>query len=308
MVSISLCDRVEYRIFNMLKTVLNSKEVKEKLLKVFPKIPLKLKPKKEILAPPITNRYGLVGTAFDYLLRFYLKRINPKASERRWVAELAAMKLTSSNKPLHKKVENIVSEAKKTYAQYLKSGKMSKKLFRASILLAQIDPILRAGFIDENLGKVDDRDIKDLKKLVSIIPQNLFKSKKLTILNPTFGKASILVGGADADLVIDNTLIEIKTTKDLKLRREWFHQIIGYYILSKIGGIGGASSKHKISKLGIYFSRYGELYTITVKTLINERKLSSLIKLFRKVAEEKLIMPNAVYNEEDGKIHFIPSS
>ncbi len=289
----------------MFKTVLNNREVKEKIFKEFPKIPFKLKLEKEILAPPITNHYGLVGTAFDYLLRFYLKRINPKAIERRWVAESAAMKLTSSNKPLLKKVENIVSEAKKTYAQYLKSGKMNKKLFRSSILLAQLDTLYRTGY-KKNIGNVDDRDIKDLKKLVSVIDPKLFKAKKITILNPTFGEGSEIVGGADADLVIDTTLIEIKTTKNLKLRREWFHQIIGYYILSKIGGIDGASSKHKISKLGIYFSRYGELYTITVKTLINERKVLSLIKSFRNIAEKiTSIKEWRVEEGEDGKLHLI---
>jgi hypothetical protein len=28
-----------------------------------------------ILAPPLTESYGLVGTAFDYLLRFYLEKL-----------------------------------------------------------------------------------------------------------------------------------------------------------------------------------------------------------------------------------------
>ena len=136
----------------------------------------------------------------------------------------------------------------------------------------------------------------------------MFKAKKIIVLNPTFGEGSRIVGGADADIIIDNTLIDIKTTMNLKLRREWFHQIIGYYILSRIGGIDGVSPKHKINKLGFYFSRYGELYTITVKTLINERKLSSLIKSFRKNGDKKVVMQNAVYNEEDGKIHFMPPS
>ncbi len=280
-----------------LTSFLKNREVAEKFLKEFPNIPFKLESKKEILAPPITNHYNLIGTAFDYLLRFYLKRINPKAITRPWIAETVASKKSIP------KVKTIVSEAKKIYSQYLKSGKMNKKLFKASILLAQIDPIYRADYVDKNLGNVDDRDIKDLKKLVSVIDPKLFKAKKLTILNPTFGEGSQIVGGADADLVIDDTLIEIKSTKDLKLRREWFHQNIGYYILSKIGGIYGTSSNHKINKLGFYLSRYGEMYTIPIKTLINERKLSSFIKWFVKTATEDIII-NTVEEDEDKGIRY----
>ena len=42
---------------------------------------------KEMAAPPLTENFSLVGTAFDYLLRFYIERQNPKAVTRKWVAE-----------------------------------------------------------------------------------------------------------------------------------------------------------------------------------------------------------------------------
>lgn len=40
-----------------------------------------VKPEVDLLAPPLTDHYWLVGTAFDYLLRFYIKFLNPKAIE-----------------------------------------------------------------------------------------------------------------------------------------------------------------------------------------------------------------------------------
>ena len=43
-----------------------------------------------IKAPSVTTRYSLVGTAFDYLMRFYLKYNNPQAEDKQWVAETAA--------------------------------------------------------------------------------------------------------------------------------------------------------------------------------------------------------------------------
>ncbi len=43
----------------------------------------------ELLAPPFTENYSLVGTAFDYLLRFYVKRLNRDAIESPWASEKA---------------------------------------------------------------------------------------------------------------------------------------------------------------------------------------------------------------------------
>ena len=43
--------------------------------------------KDEIRAASVTRKYALVGTAFDYYLRFRIKRLNPQAVERTWIAE-----------------------------------------------------------------------------------------------------------------------------------------------------------------------------------------------------------------------------
>ncbi len=264
-----------------LTTFLANKDVRKKFSEEFsmPKISLE----RDILAPPMTNHYITVGIAFDYLMRFYLQRLNPKTITRPWVAE-HALEEVEHNKSLLRKVTKIIMQAKKDHSHYLKSGRMGRYILKTAMLLAPLDLIFRAGVIDKSIGRVDNKDIKDLKKLISIVDPTLFIAKKLCILNPTFGEGSELVGGADVDLVTDNTLIEIKTTKYWRLQRYHFNQIIGYYILSKIGGIDGAPAKYNIDRLGIYYSRYGELYTFPVKAVINEQKLPSFIKWFRKRA------------------------
>ena len=50
-----------------------------------------------------------------------------------------------------------------------------------------------------------------------------FKSEKC-YLNPTFGDASNLVGGADADIILDDMLIDIKTTKAISFTQEHYNQ------------------------------------------------------------------------------------
>lgn len=43
-----------------------------------------------LLIPPRSKRFGLIGTAFDYLLRFEIERWAPHAKTKRWVAQSAA--------------------------------------------------------------------------------------------------------------------------------------------------------------------------------------------------------------------------
>jgi len=296
---------------------LEKKDVKDAFKREFKKPRLKLQGK--LLAPPLTNHYGLVGTAFDYLLRWYIKRLNPDAIEHRWVSEVSFLllkktaqfhdltlqilkefpirldfvviegtpiKLTLSDSAHLKKVAEIIQYAKKTYKEFIKEGKVSADLCKAVLLLAQVDIIYRAGLVDENLGNVDENDIKDLYNLISIVKPEYFKAKKICVLNPAFGEASRLVGGADCDLVIDDAIIEIKTTKNLELKRKHFDQLIGYYVLYKIGGIDGMPSNYKIKRLGVYFSRYAYLHFIDVKDIIREDTFPNFVKWFKERASE----------------------
>lgn len=270
-----------------LTSFLKNRDVKEKFSREFtmPKLGLK----EEILAPPITRNYSLVGTAFDYLLRFYIKQVNPEAFTSRWIAEEAIERfryfhagstegelyesedakqqhrtfldklidaasiseklrqlvktargetfMSKDDEQLLGRFENIVSVARANYSEYLESAVMKDELIRSAISLAQLDVYFRALVIVENIGVVDEGDVTDMRNLLSIIPPGVFKAERVCILNPTFGEASNLIRGADADLIVDGTLIDIKTTKFPEFRRDYFNQIIGYYVLSRIGGI-----------------------------------------------------------------------
>ena len=109
---------------------------------------------------------------------------------------------------LEKKVRQIVERARVDYADFLSSGRITDELVESALLLAQVDTIFRAKVVDKNLGDVHKEDIEDLSKLISLIDPQFFEASRLCLLNPTFGEASSLVGGADADLVIDNAIID----------------------------------------------------------------------------------------------------
>ena len=262
---------------------LSDKEVKERFLQEF------IKPhfrgvKVPLLAEPQTKNYALVGTAFDYLLRFYLQHLNPKAVARPWVAETAVLML-EGHPWAHKKAKIIRDNARNHLEEYLVTGEISNKLLNSTILLAKLDSYSRVGIVDEAMDKVDNRDVDDLSNLLAAVPET-FTAKETCILNPTFGEASSMMGGADADLIIDDVLIDIKTTKHLKFSRVEFNQIINYYVLYRIAGVDGLSQEHEIKKLGIYFSRHGYLHTVDVEEIIDENKFPAFVDWFKKKAAD----------------------
>ncbi len=157
-----------------LTSFLKNQDVKEKFAQQFPMPEFNLE--KEILAPPRTKRYAMVGTAFDYLLRFYLKRLNPAAVTSQWVAESSLNIVTEKaiqeagfevaivaetreifafdpkgmrevpppETELIRKVKQILQQAEAVYNGYLSSGEMTNKVIDLDFIHL-VDEIKRAG-------------------------------------------------------------------------------------------------------------------------------------------------------------------
>ena len=71
-------------------------------------------------------------------------------------------------------------------------------------------------------------------------------------LNPAF-EGSYDVGGADADLIVDGALLEIKTTVRPEINLNWIRQLLGYVLLDY-------SDSHQIKAIGLYMARQGILF------------------------------------------------
>ena len=76
--------------------------------------------------------------------------------------------------------------------------------------------------------------------------------EKPYLLNPKFD-GSVDVGGADADMIVDGTLIDIKTSVKPEIQADWIWQLLGYVLLDY-------SDVYHINSLGLYMSRQGILY------------------------------------------------
>jgi hypothetical protein len=280
-----------------LTSFLKIPKVKQRFAKTFPMPPFELSAR--IVSPPLTKHYTLVGTAFDYLMRFYLMRLNPRHIAQTWVAGEAInclrdlpevfLRYGYTSDQINRGLEEgnkIISQAQTELSHYLGSGKLTNKLIESALHLAQLDPIYRARFIDPNIGIVDKGDVDDLRSLISHIDPAKFKAKKVCILNPTFGRGSELVGGADCDLLLDDKLIDIKTTTVFQLKSDYYFQLIGYYILYKIGGIDGAPKGIKIRRLGVYFSRHAFLHLIPISAFTENPEFLSFVDWFKSEAKK----------------------
>ncbi|MFX1313667.1 MAG: hypothetical protein ACFFHD_13815 [Promethearchaeota archaeon] len=245
--------------------------------------------KKPLIHPPLTNHYPLVGTAFDYLLRFLLQYINPHAVSHPWIAEeglkvgrqlLKTKIFTSKSEKKYFKVwlkeaRMLLERAKDNHAKYLENGTITTELIKSSIHLAKLDFFYRAPDkinVNGTIQDIDPLDVDDLRGLIEGVNLNQFRTEKLCILNPRFTDAAKITGQvADADLILDNTLIDIKTFMNLEFGREVFNQITLYYFLAMIGGVDHAPKDYKIQKIGVYYPRHEYLHVLDIYSIITDK-------------------------------------
>jgi hypothetical protein len=151
--------------------------------------PLRPKTPREIDVPlkvePRSNRYLMVGTAFDYLLRFELQRRAPHAVTEEWVAELSLDVIWREDKkagvavgldvlrdfqstPYHlppdeviKRARAIVEKAKAAVASYLESKTPTRAQFSElaahAIRLAKLDQVCREYRLDPRFEEAKGR-------------------------------------------------------------------------------------------------------------------------------------------------------
>jgi len=247
-------------------------------------------------AEPQTSNYALIGTAFDYVLRFKLERDYESVDSRPWVAQQGVTfgelghdeEEIGTDRPL----QDILIDAQELHQEYLESGVMTDDLLAATLDLARLDWIYRSGRISDEFGQASEGDIRDLRQLYEIIPESEFTGADTVLLNPTFGSASSLVGGADADLVLDDMLIDIKTVKDGTLKIGYWRQLVGYALLADIAS---EELEHmpEFSEVGIYFSRHGQLWETSTERIYEHEKYEQFKSWFQEEAEEHFSTPVA---------------
>ncbi len=95
--------------------------------------------------------------------------------------------------------------------------------------------------------------------LLAIVPFEALLHPTTLVLNPSFGASSRLVGGADADLITGDLLVEIKTRQQAKVEAGDLDQLLAYFLLARRERLADASFP-AINRVGVYFSRHGHLW------------------------------------------------
>lgn len=274
-------------------------------------------------APPRTKNYPLVGTAFDYLLRFEIERRCPDARTQPWVAEesirMLAQVADAARRALKKrpkarirakvgekvfdldprerveiaeKARRTVKEAQASLAQYTESPRPTAKLVEEmaahALRLASLDSVYRAGRVDIDLNEPDPEDIRDLVAILGIAPFDVLDPYFRTgpvLLNPTFGRYSRLVGGADADIVAGGVLLDVKTTNYPEFGKD-LAQILGYAILADHHRLEEPSFP-EVREIGFYFSRHGTVEAIAYGPIRKHRDFRDAVDALFGVAREE---------------------
>jgi hypothetical protein len=261
--------------------------VRERLAADFPKPKLRLKAK--LLVPSSRFTPGLVGTAYDYLLRFHLLRAMPFATSEQWVAEKALKRVGAlathskilvgkewrSAENIEYRMERIIGRSRRSLRTFLSGTLLSARMIESAINLAHCDLYCRIQRLDKRFEKPRKRQVKEIRSLINATNLDQFTSATRCLLNPTFGEGSMIIGGADADLLIDDLLIDVKTSVTLSVRIEDWRQLICYAALNKHFPIGGGKRPKAIRHIGIYFARYDYLVSWPLREVVDSTKFSS---------------------------------
>ncbi len=235
-------------------------------------------------APPLTANYQAVGGAFDYLLRFYLQRINPQARDYPWTAERAVELIrlagakggevtTLSGHPRALKAAAYLADAKRQHRAYMQVGRITDNLLVAAHRLAHLDTAVREGpgRVDWNsINYLGPDDAADLRALLKLVDDKVFRTTRACVLKPRFGAADF-VGGAEADLILGDCLVDINSTKEKRVDVRMYYHLVACWLLLGLGGVDRANGEMEqlpVTSVGIYFSRYGQLWKQPIEPIL----------------------------------------
>jgi hypothetical protein len=224
-----------------------------------------------------TNDAGKMGTAIDYGIRFYLQKKYAAAHPNLLIAQLA-VKVAPLN--IQNRMNNIVREA----MTFLNNATSINRDFAYHCWqLANIDTLWRTGLIPKDIpDQISNKEIVEFLGIMKGVTQNWPIVDKYCVLNPTFGIASNLVNGADADVVQDDVIVDIKTIRRPNIP-DLLHQLVGYAaleVMDFIDGKPGKSNADLTKYLGGYFARHDWFVKWPIEQIVSKEDLEGLAEFF----------------------------
>ncbi len=248
------------------------------------------------VGPVVTPRTGvtptLIGAANDYALRWRLERYYGRRGVRveapPWVAREAARLIKAGALPgAPERAEALLRAGVLAHARFV-SGEdrlVTPAAARALLGLAALDAVFREGRGDALDRDLPARDVQDLLALQGPVDAELLGARSRVFLNPHFGEASRQVGGADADFVLDATLVDLKTVSGGAVTPDMRRQLLGYLLLWWLeGGRLNGTTPAPLDALGVYFARHRTLVRWPLHEVIAASDLPELARDFARLA------------------------
>jgi hypothetical protein len=254
----------------------------------------------EIVCPPPPGvAAGTVGTAFDYRARMCWAPIEfgktVAALGARVAAKFGNADLRTLALSVGQELEALAPEARRVepsdpgevrVCQCCYVLALFEQFFR-SLAARTASPLLDlpvTADIETILALAPLPAVTDIARMTEILCGRQPRLLDLPArLNPTFA-GSAQIGGADADLIVDRTLIELKTTRQDRFERvDHIYQLLGYILLDY-------SEHFELDAIGVYLARRGVLVTWNISTLVSSCSttgdLTSIRRSFRTAVED----------------------
>jgi hypothetical protein len=171
-------------------------------------------------------------------------------------------------------------ELTKIAEQYVETGLNTKGVVKAALIDSGWKP-------SEDVHSWINRDafeedvLEEMEGLFEMLRDSEWTTGDCAIENPTFGGHRHILPG-EGDFIVDDLLVDIKTTESRSFTNSFWRQLLMYYLLTDVQRVlcdvdgrtyGKESFEGKypeIERVGIYFARYGELQTVRIEEVIDD--------------------------------------
>lgn len=219
---------------------------------------------------PSHTAYSTVGTAIDRRIRLYFPGAAVEEADEGRVTVQGAYALWEMQGWEFGSLSRFFEGLEQFGARIEPGARLGDAdedtLCRFAVNLAWFDQAFRAGPQVLETSPLMQCDRPSLDNLLAVVPiawvEDLRALSRMFLdaagdrfhqpcrIGPTF-EGSRDVGGADADVILGTSLIDVKTTVDPKVARDGLWQILGYALLDY-------SDAYGLDTAGFYFARQGQ--------------------------------------------------
>ncbi|MBR0576718.1 hypothetical protein KCG48_10275 [Proteiniclasticum sp. BAD-10] len=252
---------------------------------------------------------ALTGTAIELMAKYHIGRASQSKQEkikaRNTGLAVQGLEILQNTLPMAE-FKEIYQEYNKNYTtirNYVENKPVEMdELISAAMISSKLENYKRSfklpekpiPYFIEDLPRSVTEDLRGLFQgfLTTFVDTGLIHEGANVEYHPIFGKVSLAVGGADADLYIDGTMYDFKTSKNRGYEWQEVAQLMGYALFSDISSEffelhesdNNNEFPYKTDRIGLYRTRFNEIDYFELSKIPSQdwdTARSDLKKLFR---------------------------